>query len=64
MGKGRRIRPRSKLAAVAGGLMSTVGTKLKKEELAELSPLKRVHVFGAGVIVSKPSPGGDAIHAS
>ena len=34
------------------GLMPTIGTKLKKEALASLSPRKRGYVFGAGVLDS------------
>jgi len=43
-----RLKPMS----LVGGLMPTVGTKLKKDGLASLSPRKRGYVFGAGVIVS------------
>ncbi len=42
----------SKVVKLAGGLMPTIGTKLKKDELAKLPPRKRGYVFGAGVIVS------------
>lgn len=35
-----------------GGLTPTIGTKLKQDELASLSPRGRGYVFGAGVIVS------------
>ena len=42
----------SKAVRFAGGLMPTIGTKLKREELAQLTPRKRGYVFGAGVIVS------------
>jgi len=38
--------------SIVGGLTPTIGTKLKKDELASLSPRKRGYVFGAGVIVS------------
>jgi hypothetical protein len=38
--------------SLVGGLMPTIGTKLKKDELASLSPRRRGYVFGAGVIVS------------
>jgi membrane-associated protease RseP (regulator of RpoE activity) len=38
--------------SVMGGLMPTIGTKLRKDEFASLSPRKRGYVFGAGVIVS------------
>jgi len=38
--------------SLVGGLTPTIGTKLKKEELASLPPRKRGYVFGAGVIVS------------
>ncbi len=41
-----------KAMSIAGGLMPTIGTKLKKDELASLPPRKRGYVFGAGVIVS------------
>lgn len=41
-----------KAARLAGGLMPTIGTKLKKEGLARLPPRKRGYIFGAGVIVS------------
>jgi hypothetical protein len=37
---------------ILGGLTPTIGTKLKKGELASLSPRKRGYVFGAGVVVS------------
>jgi hypothetical protein len=43
-----RLKPMS----VVGGLMPTIGTKLKKDELARLPPRKRGYIFGAGVIVS------------
>ena len=43
-----RLRPMS----LVGGLTPTIGTKLKKDELASLSPRRRGYVFGAGVIVS------------
>ena len=43
-----RLKPMS----LVGGLMPTIGTKLKKDGLASLSPRKRGYVFGAGVIVS------------
>jgi hypothetical protein len=42
----------SKAIKLAGGLMPTIGTKLKKGEFAQLPPRKRGHIFGAGVIVS------------
>jgi hypothetical protein len=45
-------RLRLKAASVVGGLVPTIGTKLKKDELAKLSPRKRGYIFGAGVIVS------------
>jgi hypothetical protein len=35
-----------------GGLFPTIGTKLKKSELAPLPPRKRGYVFGSGVIFS------------
>jgi uncharacterized oligopeptide transporter (OPT) family protein len=38
--------------SLVGGLTPTIGTKLKKDELASLPPRKRGYVFGAGVIVS------------
>jgi len=38
--------------SLVGGLTPTIGTKLKKDELASLSPRNRGYVFGAGVIVS------------
>jgi hypothetical protein len=41
-----------KLASVVGGLVPTIGTKLRKDELAKLQPRKRGYIFGAGVIVS------------
>jgi hypothetical protein len=41
-----------KVASVVGGLVPTIGTKLRKDELAKLLPRKRGYVFGAGVIVS------------
>jgi len=43
-----RLKPMSSV----GALMPTIGTKLKKGELASLPPRKRGRVFGAGVIVS------------
>jgi hypothetical protein len=43
-----RLKPMS----FVGALMPTIGTKLKKGELASLPPRKRGYVFGAGVIVS------------
>jgi hypothetical protein len=42
----------SKLVKLAGGLMPTIGTKLKKDELAKVPPRKRGYIFGAGVILS------------
>jgi hypothetical protein len=41
-----------KVASVVGGLVPTIGTKLKKDELAKLPPRKRGYIFGAGVILS------------
>jgi len=41
-----------KVASVVGGLVPTIGTKLRKDELAKLQPRKRGYVFGAGVMVS------------
>jgi hypothetical protein len=41
-----------KVASVVGGLVPTIGTKLRKDQLAKLLPRKRGYVFGAGVIVS------------
>ena len=38
--------------SLVGGLTPTIGTKLKKDELASLPPRRRGYVFGAGVIVS------------
>jgi hypothetical protein len=43
-----RLKPMS----LVGGLMPTIGTKLKRGELTKLPPRKRGYVFGAGVIVS------------
>jgi hypothetical protein len=43
---------RMKPMSIIGGLMPTIGTKLKKPGLASLSPRRRGYVFGAGVIVS------------
>ena len=42
----------SKVVKLAGGLTPTIGTKLKKDELAKLQPRKRGYIFGAGVFVS------------
>jgi hypothetical protein len=38
--------------SLVGALVPTVGTKLRKDELASLPPRKRGYIFGAGVIVS------------
>ncbi|HUH99877.1 MAG TPA: site-2 protease family protein [Nitrososphaerales archaeon] len=38
--------------SLIGGLVPTIGTKLRKDELSSLSPRKRGYIFGAGVIVS------------
>lgn len=42
----------SKMVGLVGGLMPTIGTKLKKDELVKLPARKRGYVFGAGVMVS------------
>jgi hypothetical protein len=42
------LRPMS----LVGGLVPTIGTKLRKDQLAKLPPRKRGNIFGAGVIVS------------
>jgi hypothetical protein len=42
------LRPMS----VVGGLLPTIGTKLRRSELASLSPRRRGYVFGSGVIFS------------
>ncbi len=41
-----------KAVSLVGGLLPTVGTKLKKDELARLPARRRAYVFGAGVILS------------
>jgi hypothetical protein len=38
--------------SMVGALVPTIGTKLRKDELAPLPPRKRGYIFGAGVIVS------------
>jgi len=38
--------------SLVGSLMPTIGTKLKKDELASVPPRRRGYIFGAGVIVS------------
>ena len=43
---------KAKPMSLVGGLMPTIGTKLKKDELASLPPRRKGYVFGAGVIVS------------
>lgn len=43
---------KAKPLSFLGGRTPTIGTKLKKDELASLSPRKRGYVFGAGVVVS------------
>ncbi|HEV2389591.1 MAG TPA: hypothetical protein VGS04_02590 [Nitrososphaerales archaeon] len=52
MGRSDFRRLKLKPMSLIGGLTPTIGTKLKKEDLASLSPRKRGYVFGAGVIVS------------
>jgi hypothetical protein len=52
----------SKAVKLAGGLMPTIGTKLKKDELAKLPPRKRGYVFGAGVIVSNGMVGTELLY--
>jgi hypothetical protein len=54
-----RLKPMS----LVGGLMPTIGTKLKKGELAKLPPRKRGYIFGAGVIVSNALVGIDLLYA-
>jgi hypothetical protein len=49
-------------AKLAGGLMPTIGTKLKKGELAQLPPRKRGYIFGAGVIVSNALVGIELVY--
>ena len=43
---------RTKPISLVGGLVPTIGTKLKKDEFAQLPPRMRGYVFGAGVVVS------------
>jgi hypothetical protein len=52
----------SKAIKLAGGLMPTIGTKLKKDELAQLPPRRRGYIFGAGVIVSNSLVGIELIY--
>jgi len=52
VGKSDFRKLRLKPVSLVGGLMPTIGTKLRKDELASLPPRKRGYVFGAGVIVS------------
>jgi hypothetical protein len=52
----------SKVVKLAGGLMPTIGTKLKKDQLATLSPRERGYVFGAGVIVSNALVGIELVY--
>jgi hypothetical protein len=52
----------SKVVKLAGGLMPTIGTKLKKEELSKLPPRKRGYVFGAGVILSNALVGIELVY--
>jgi membrane-associated protease RseP (regulator of RpoE activity) len=52
----------SKVVKLAGGLTPTIGTKLKKDELAKLPPRKRGYIFGAGVIVSNALVGIEVVY--
>jgi hypothetical protein len=52
----------SKAIKLAGGMMPTIGTKLKKDELVKLPPRKRGYVFGAGVIVSNALVGLELVY--
>ncbi len=51
-----------KAVKLAGGLMPTIGTKLKKDQLANLPPRKRGYIFGAGVIVSNTLVGIELVY--
>ena len=42
--------------------MPTIGTKLKKDELARQPPRKRGYIFGAGVIVSNTLVGIELVY--
>jgi hypothetical protein len=54
----------SKVMSRVGGLMPTIGTKLKKDELAQLPSRKRGYIFGAGVIVSNTLVGIEVLYVS
>ncbi len=45
-----------------GGLVPTIGTKLRKEEMAALPARKRGYIFGAGVIVSNALVGVELLY--
>ena len=51
-----------KMASVVGSLVPTIGTKLKKDELAKLPPRKRGYIFGAGVIGSNALVGVELVY--
>jgi hypothetical protein len=53
---------RMKPMSLIGGLMPTIGTKLRKDELASLPPRKRAYIFGAGVIVSNALVGIELVY--
>jgi hypothetical protein len=48
--------------SLVGGLMPTIGTKLRKDELASLPPRRRAYIFGAGVIVSNALVGVELVY--
>src|SRR6266550_2829086 len=52
----------SKVASSAGGLMPTIGTTLKRDELAKLPPRRRGYILGAGVIVSNSLVGIELVY--
>jgi len=51
-----------KMASVVGSLVPTIGTKLRKDELAKLPPRKRGYIFGAGVFVSNALVGIELVY--
>ncbi len=48
--------------SLVGGLMPTIGTKLKREDLTKLSPRRRGYIFGAGVIFSNALVGVELVY--
>jgi hypothetical protein len=48
IGRGDFRKLQSGTVSTAGGLVPTIGTKLKRQDLARLSPRKRGYIFGAG----------------